>query len=458
MISLRRERLSERIWKRGNISKLKEEDINHVCSYLENPTKTGIWVLNFKWNGLEGISKFIKTELEEKSKDNKKISIGKKEWTEDIKRLTFIFRLFDYVYYSEKRGEDKLFYLDNIDTGDRLILEKINIEEIKKEYSEAFEYFMDNIHLENSDMKIVGGKITQIKSGFFIYSENFIDDEDEELKDENDKIVDLISLSPKPLEIIETFYKMINKISDSKIIPIYSPEEEVFSPYFSLFPLVYNSFVNNKNIRRLFEKSISEYESREYSNCINTIGQIAEDYLIQIYETLFRKICPKGLGLGQVYDLIHSDMTKQFKENLPIEPKIEKLYKSIQNFSEEKTPINSEENKEVVILLRDIVNFIKENNSYIYKKIKSINKKERITFSVFPSLLRENISELIKKRNSTSHRSRIPIGGYEALRTVYCCVTLILWWNKEKQTIKWKENSEEILKDVINRNVGIFNL
>jgi hypothetical protein len=68
--------------------------------------------------------------------------------------------------------------------------------------------------------------------------------------------------------------------------------------------------------------------------------------------------------------------------------------------------------------------------------------------------LRSNTIELIKYRNVTAHKSRVTIGEYEALRAVYCCVTLVLWFNKIKKGINWANSKEDILSGVINSSTG----
>ena len=90
-------------------------------------------------------------------------------------------------------------------------------------------------------------------------------------------------------------------------------------------------------------------------------------------------------------------------------------------------------------------------HSITESKIRDI-QKPKSDISIFNKQLRDNISEVIKNRNATSHRSRIPIGNYEALRSVYGCITLILWWTKQKETIDWTEEPNEILKKIVEEN------
>jgi hypothetical protein len=62
------------------------------------------------------------------------------------------------------------------------------------------------------------------------------------------------------------------------------------------------------------------------------------------------------------------------------------------------------------------------------------------------------MDELIMYRNAISHRSRIPIGGFETLKSIYHISSLIMWWNEEMKLANWKDSSDVIIKEMIKRN------
>ena len=258
------------------------------------------------------------------------------------------------------------------------------------------------------------------------------------------------------LEKINIFLTKLGKVSDCKITPIFSPEETVFSPYFSFLGVAYPHFIDEENVKRLFEKSINEYREGNHSYCVSTIGLIAEDYLTQIYETFYRDVCPKRLTLGQTFDLINNKLKQEFQvQSNPI-PEIKPLYRRIEELN--KDLINGEESeilKETLKLMREILYYIQNEKKYTRYLIENRQQKKENNISVFPYYLTENVKELIRYRNATSHNSRIPIFNYEALRTVYCCITLVMWWINEKNKIDWEDDQETILKKSIERNTGI---
>ncbi len=341
-----------------------------------------------------------------------------------------------------------MYYLENkpIETFslhydiDETIIKIIDTKKLQEKYEDAYTYFKNSIYFDGFNPSIIVEDIIRMKDGFFIVTNSL----------RNSDNLSIMSIYPSCLEKIEIFFKKVDKVSDSSITPIFSPEEKVFGPYFSLLGETYPYFIDYENIRRLFKKSIEEYRNKNYNYCVSTIGLIAEDSLTQIYETFYRDICPKGLTLGQIYDLIHSKIRQTFKVKSTPVPDINPLYDNINKLIDD----DCNDNIEVTKLFRDLLNYVKDDKKHTKSMINSLEKKEMI-YSIFPKNLRENINELIRYRNATSHKSRIPIGNYEALRTVYCCITLLMWWINEKKTIEWKDEQEIILKKSIERNTGI---
>ncbi len=458
---------SHRITKEKKYS-LSEENIKKICDYLENPTKIGLWTLKATIKQKEGISKYVKDNLTEifENQDEIEITSGKRKIKLNFKktdkemmlkntgRFTFIFRLFSYIYFLESEDESLISYLESEDSEDKLIFDIIDLDKLKEEYKSAFEYFKENIFFKGFKSLVSDGYLISIKEGFFIFEDDPLYDKyyrgEEEFKETKVRRILLTSLELSTLEKLKIFYEKVGKISETELVPIFSPEEEVFKPYFKLLEQAYDSFIDNYNIQRLFRKSIDEYNEDNFSHCISTIGLITEDYLVQIFETLFRDICPKGLTLGQLYDSIHNNLKQKFEEKKIEEPKIKPLYDSVNKLVVEEKD-DSYKVKETLKVFRELLNFIKENKKCTDLMMESIQKKRK-RISIFTPILRSNINELIKNRNAISHRSRIPIGDYEALRTVYCCITLIIWWNKQKKLIDWKKEPDDIIKEIIERN------
>jgi len=435
--------------------KLKEQEVQTICNYLENPTRVGIWALKAKWKNIGGISGDIINKIKEKFREsNIEIQSGKRiikfkeeerdELIINIQRLSFIIRLFtNLVRLDNKTSDSFRNYLESEGPEIKLSFDIWDPKDIKKEYSEAFEYFKTNIYFENFDSHFEYGRIERIKEGILIFIQSLNEGKDNRY---------IISDKSAPLEKIKVFFEKVDKISNSTIMPIYSPEEEVFAPYFVFLEQTYNHLIDIDHIIKLFQKSISEYNDEDYSHCISTIGLIIEDYLIQVYETFLKDVCPKGLTMGELFNLIQGTVDYKFKKPISVSPEIKPLYGSINELI--KAPTDGSFNLKISTLIRDLLTYIKKDKAHVLNVV-DISKKKGSDISVFPKNLISNIKEAIRNRNAISHKSTVPIGRYEALRTVYCCITLIIWWNNEKKTIDWKQTSDEILKTSIERNTGI---
>ena len=434
---------------------LNSDEIEKICEYLENPTKNGIWSLKGKWLINEGFSEYIHSELIKEFKDKDEIQIqsgkseviitlneeDKEEILNRVNLLTLIFNIFSYIYYLENKPLKSSYFYHL----DKTICDIIDIQKLKEEYIDAYEYFKTEIFFEGFEPDVFQDNITRIKDGFFILTNSA----------KKTGTLSVVSMYPSNLEKMNVFLTKLGKISESRIIPVYSPEETVFIPYFSLLGEAHPYFIEQESTKRLFSKSINEYNEENYSYCVSTIGLIAEDYLIQIYETFFRDVCPKRLTMGQMYDLIHNKL----KQDIPIKstplPEINILYSKIEELlNENRDEIDDGEySTKIIQLIRDVTIFVQNDKKHT-KSLIEMQEKKKENISIFPTILIENIKELIRNRNATSHNSRIPIGNYEALRTVYCCITLIMWWINEKKSINWEDDTKSILKKSIERNTG----
>jgi hypothetical protein len=166
-------------------------------------------------------------------------------------------------------------------------------------------------------------------------------------------------------------------------------------------------------------------------------------------------VCQKGLTLGQIYDHIHSQISKRYgkkEESLSeLKPIFDEIAKELKGVAANPRPRRE---KEMLSLLRKSLKVIQDDRSYFTKKVELFkDTPKRLSF--FPVDIRENITDLIRYRNAVSHRTMIPIGSYEALRSVYCLISLVMWWCKEKERTNWDIDQDSILKQAIEHNTGV---
>lgn len=406
-------------------------EIAHFCEYLNNPIKSGVWFLKFRWIENEGISSEIKDEIEELRKNNSdkyelllSVYENEKELLENINSYFFIFSLFKYIYRTEKGYSDPEILKQNLIT-----IQALDINKIKETYQEAYELFKHNIYFDRFSPAMAAELPFKTKNGIIITPKG------------KWNVYSFMSLSHEPLEDLKEFYLKVGKIDNWSLRPEYSPDDVVFIPYFSYLERAYLYFSEDSKVVKLLKRVIDEFKNNDYENCVRTSGLIVEYYLKQIYETFFRIPVPKDTTLNEIYNLIINKLNIHLQKNR-VSLNTDQLFKEtrdlIDNFEvDEKT-----RNEKTLMLILKIIGLIKKDE----KEFKQ---------SLFPTYLQHNINESIRLRNATSHDSRIPISQYEALRMVYCCITLIMWWRNEKKEIDWKKDQLNIIQETIKRSRSV---
>lgn len=340
---------------------------------------------------------------------------------------------------------EKRQFIRDLDREDQIFIESIS-DKIKDKYNEQVSFFKDNILCAGLDSIIRDNEFSCTKTGLILDG-----GPPDRIKNDRYKF-SFIALEPEPLEKLQTFFQSLDKIADHAVYPVFSPEEEVLEPYFYFLGLDLEILFENSKIRNLIRQSISTFHSGNYPYCISTIGLVLEEQLTQIYETLFRVKCPPGLTLGELLDSIDKEVRSRFVVNLKkpaaVAFNIDDIYRRI-NDALVSDP-NTLAKAELLILIRDVLTIIKENNANILAKFKATNKREGP--SVFPDLIREGMEELIRYRNAISHRSRTPVGSFEAIKAMFHVSSLIMWWTAEKKSINWKDTADNIIRQMTNKN------
>ncbi len=463
------------------IHKLSSEDVQRICDYLRDPTSYGFWELRFKVDHSKGFFGFITSQLKSAFAKNDvktaKIRGSRRKLDEDSQsimiqiseRFSFIYYLFTYLNLMEKvkteeEGEDPeskletdvdaspLRHLETLERDfneDFQVLEFIDWDTILKEYISAYTVFKDFLYFDGFHPRIYLNQINWVKDGFFVVQRHIASDYPQ-FPVSDQRIC--IAFRPEPLKYIKKFYEELGILVEANLVVIFSPEEKVFDPYFTLLEQVYPAFTDTESIQKKFKEAISEFRGKNYSYCISKVGLIAEDYLIRVYETLFREANPK-VPMGQLFDTIQKKINNQFQAPPTLKPEVNPLYRRINNLLSTPDSNTQSVTKETLEITRDILTFIKDDKVHTIEMLKSIKDKSPKT-SCFPKHIRANIIELIRNRNAITHTSRVPIGEYEALRSVYCCVTLILWWMDEQKLIDWHKSAEEIIDDLVHRHSG----
>ncbi|PIT89429.1 MAG: hypothetical protein COU27_00455 [Candidatus Levybacteria bacterium CG10_big_fil_rev_8_21_14_0_10_36_7] len=425
------------------------DELNEILKYLKNPTETGIWRLRIEWKSVSGISEDIFNSVIVKKKNKKKVSIEEKI-KDVVKRISFIYCFFTYLYYQEKKDTSFSEYLKYEHSSEYQIINDIkDLEKIKKRYIDAYVFFKKNIFIEGFN-PWQDNEIKFVKKGFYILPGSIWNQRTNPwnrfyLEENNVVVADLFSSKAEVLEDISEFFIKIEKIKNENLTRIFSPEEEVFAPYADFLSATHEKIIKDRNISRRFSEATSELSDDNFSHCINIISVVAEDILVRVYENVYREVCPKNLGLGQLQDTIARKANKLLKKENS-KPDNQEVLKEINKLNGRKKL-----NSEVLKLIRSLALNMEKNTDYLERVIDSeVRKSDEI--KLFPAYLKDCLNELTRYRNSTSHKSRVPIGEYEALRALYATFYLYQWWIDERSRLDWKKSKEEILIDLITEN------
>ena len=425
---------------------LRSFELTDIKDFLRNPTRKGIWQLEANWKQESLFSNEIWSQFSIllENKHSFEITFGKRKIEVTLNpeekdtyrnyifdKLSFVFYAFNYALLIKNKSSDRL------DLGDeeyQVILEAIDFDAVMKMFAAEIDFFEQNIYFENFHHTVKIEQPYQISSGLFFLSQRI--SETNKLK--------VTSLQPKSLKEVSTFLEKIGKIENPRLRPIYSPEETVFEPYFSYTQVAYTEIIDDLRLIPIFRRAFEDFEGKRYSNSISNIGQVAEDYLTQIYETLFRDMCPKGFTLGQLVDAIHSRIRNARNSVVLPKPNLTTLYDEIKKLL--KQPRIS--NKNILLLTREVLNASRIQMEYNDSRIDGLlTKKPEVT--IFPKQIFSNLTELIRNRNASSHKTRVPLGKYEALKSLYCLISTKMWWDEKISEIDWDKNPEEIIDYLI---------
>lgn len=411
------------------------QQISEVVQYLDNPYKSGIWLYKAKWKKKGAFTQYIfdtyYTKLTSSYPAEHRNSLTKSVVSRYISRISPTFQLF---YLASLPDSERKEAIDK--SSQKNIAIKIDWSEFKKLFSLGLKIYKEK--LDNTEFTgiINSNEITKIGDNFTYPKARLA----------TTGMVQQMSLNKDILVNLNDFFIAIDQIYDVSLIKIYSPEDDLFIPYFSYLTSVIDSIAIDHKTKQQILNAFNYFNSEDYIHCVSSLGRIAEDYLTQIYETFTRKPVAKSKTIGQIYDLLHNEIKLVFKP----EKTQPSDYKDILNKIKDLNKNSDDFQKNVENLLRSLVTNINKDKNHTSEKIKDIIQDSNKT-SIFPKSIQENFDELLRYRNAASHKTRVPIGDYESIKTLYCLYTIINWWNLQKENTDWSEDPLIILKNAVDK-------
>jgi hypothetical protein len=420
-------------------NRLKESEITEIERYIANPVEVGYWRLSMTRPPMGKLLSYFATSNDVPITEIAPRTLAApKRLNEDAKvitlrRITTIFRALTAALVFKKHGE----------VSGRLLQEHGFDEEklydgssVLTQMPEAVRLFEEDLYFPDYLPTVTPGQIIRLKRGYVVLVGGW-----------GDVKAMFVSTDREPLDDLAKVLSAVEVISAFSVERIFSPEEELFEPYFSLLQTVYDEVVKDSKIKPGLQSAFDYYQKEDFVHCISSLGLVAEAYLTQVFEYYLRIACSKHFTLGQIYDNLHSHIreitappTAELKDLDPLYAAVKELIALSWNDEEYK--------KKSERLIRDVLNISKSDRKYYFQKIESISRPLR-RISVFPGHIQENLQELMLNRNAAAHKTRIPIGSFEALRTLYCLTTFVLWWNATRAITDWAKPRVEILSDAV---------
>lgn len=313
-------------------------------------------------------------------------------------------------------------------------IKRIDLEKFRSEFASSCDIFDRRIH--NAKFKAGVGprhRVLPAGCGLVNYSES----------PRTRGRISVASATKLPLQALCDFYNELEIISNSVIERVFSPDEKLFAPYFEFLNRVFSYVILDERANS-FAQAFDYYVNLDYTHCISTLGLIAEDYLTRIYVTLLREQCTPGLTLGQLNDLLHKRVVEIVVPQKAGLKSVDAIYAKIASISE------SDDKLAHQAIYREFLSVIKEDRAYFSSKIEDLSKATS-KVSPFPGSVKDNLTELLRFRNAASHNTRVPLGEFEALRTLYCLVSLVSWWQDFLTDNNWELEKKEILISAIEK-------
>jgi hypothetical protein len=444
--------------RRAPREKYSDEDINHALQYLKNPTSVGLCKLEATWHYRNGVSEFlidmIQTSSKKEIKARKSMADFYKHrasratmYADDLGFLLAIFHKLNNISNAEVLEDDPFSY--EYEFAYRFI----DFEQLGEQYKEALGYFNDNIYYPDFTGK-TGNHLAAIKSGSFMMGPNTVTDLDiresaDDIQTRTTASLELISLSRTPIDNLSKFLQLLGKISNPVVYTVFSPEEELLAPYADITRAILPHIKMSESILRHFRKMLSDYGSENYTGCVSTAGLVTEEYLIQIYETLSRTPAPQNVMLGELKGLI-GEQAKQI-----LAPK--NTQKTLDHKTVMKEIKSQDFSKDGATLFAIVSNYILEYcvNTFSQHEVRfnEIMGRDK-DFSLFPEIIQISLENIKLYRNVVSHKSTYPIDSLEALKSVYGSLSLLMWWDEQKQTVDGTKSSKEVLEGLIKAAKG----
>jgi len=403
--------------------------------YLREPYKNGYWLLQGDWKNSSNYSMELLDQLKlldglnNENQSNSLSAVKKIEEKDRFKILRISARLSPIFSIFRRSENDKLGKKNPALSDDDSWIKEIDWERFKDKFPDAFNIYSDKIYTPEIGAGVGNHRFFSFKGGTVAYLH----------VPRVEKSLRIAATDADTLSALRDFYVALGTIENVSLKRVFPPDDELFSPYFFIVSALLPRILIDKKMAATFGRALDYYETEDYQHCISTLGLICEDYLHRIYTTVLRAPIVGGLTLGQTIDLLHKNIEALFSVARPSLRSLDSLYASIKDVKPD-SDVGA-----LKSILIEITSTIKDDRAFYSKKIEDLTKQHSKK-TPFPNAINENLNELLKWRNAASHNTRIPLGAHEADRTLYCLISLVMWWEDKVSSLDWTLSNIEILE------------
>jgi hypothetical protein len=442
---------------------LTADEVSSLIGYLNNPTSQGIWKLSTKWLFGKGISADVFTQLDsnkpkpltkvrEQIKQDYLESVSKK-----IESITYTFKLLTILKDGEDEEnitldlDDPRYGYDNTNEYSST-LQNLDRKKLLEKYRDAVDYFKSEIYFDGMETDVSDG-LFKIKKGSFI-----VERAPRDIRNDmeagntrgsltaivNENIV-ILANDKEPIFKLMKLYSLLGKINECPLIRVFSPEDELLSPYVKFMSAVLPYvFVSNAGVHRLFRKMINDFDTSNFEGTISAAGLVGEETLTQIYETLQRQTVPSNLPLGALRDCI-SEVVRNTKKDAQVRKTLNKneIIKKVKEIMTD----GNDSAKDIAKIVKILLEYTSNRDTEISERLMTLEGNNK-DLSIFPPQTRKNLDGLIRFRNSVSHKSSEPLGSLEALKSMYYSFSLYGWWDNEITKIDWDGDKKDVVRQL----------
>jgi hypothetical protein len=269
---LRRFSLRDSENQRSQSISLTQAEVNLLAEYLEAPTQNGYWRLTGRWNFGGKLSQYLYEKLAPKFFIEKEenapraatllAGYGLTDEQEQLVRELFgristVFELFALGAHRDPSSNASP--AKSAKSGDWI--SEIDISDLPQKFSDALSIFKAKLFFDEFRTKVTDEPF-RIASGVFFVLRG---------PREAEQII-AASMTDTCLRDLASFLTATGQLVNASIDRVFSPEEELFQPYFVSLSAAFSQVINDDRVKPQFRQAFDYYQKSDFVHCVSTLG------------------------------------------------------------------------------------------------------------------------------------------------------------------------------------------